>query len=193
MNKLEVVRWGILGAGSIANRLAEGVLVLPDAKLTAVGSRSQEKADAFADKYGIPNRHASYDALVNDPEVDVIYVATPHNFHKEHSILALNAGKHVLCEKPFTINECEAKEIVSVAQAKGLFVMEAMWTRFFPIMGKVRKLLKAGEIGEPYLLHADFGFKGTFNPEGRLYNPNLGGGALLDVGVYPISLASMIF
>src|SRR5258708_32154904 len=158
----------------------------------AVGSRDQAKADAFADKYGIPNRYAGYDALVNDPKVDVIYVATPHPFHKEHSLLALNAGKHVLCEKPFTINEGEAREVVDFAKSKRLFIMEAMWTRFFPLMGTVRKLLKAGEIGTPYLLHADFGFKGSFNPEGRLYNPNLGGGALLDVGVYPISFASMV-
>jgi predicted dehydrogenase len=193
MAKYGTVRWGILGPGLIANRLAEGVLALPDAKLVAVGSRDHSRADSFADKYGIPHRHGSYDALVNDADVDVIYVATPHNFHKEHSILALNAGKHVLCEKPFTINEAEASEIVKVARARRLFVMEAMWTRFFPIMERVRHLLKSGDIGTPYLLHADFGFKGTFNLEGRLFNPNLGGGALLDVGVYPVSLASMVF
>jgi predicted dehydrogenase len=193
MTNYSTIGWGILGAGSIANRLAEGVLALPDDKLMAVGSRSIDKADAFADKYGIPNRHASYDALVNDKDVDVIYVATPHNFHREHSILALNAGKHVMCEKPFAINLREAQAIVDLARAKKLFVMEAMWTRFFPLMGRVRKVLKSGEIGTPYLLHADFGFKGSFNPEGRLYNPNLGGGALLDVGVYPISFASMVF
>src|SRR5215468_4556174 len=126
MRDYSVIRWGILGAGSIANRLAEGVLALPDARLMAVGSRSKEKADAFADKYRIPNRHADYGSLVNDPEVDVVYVATPHNFHMEHSILALNAGKHVLCEKPCTINETQAQAIVDVARNAKLFVMEAM-------------------------------------------------------------------
>lgn len=193
MADYSVVRWGILGPGSIANRLAEGVLALPNARLTAVGSRDLARAEEFGAKYNIPNRHGSYQALVEDPDVDVVYVASPHTYHKEHSLLALNAGKHVLCEKPFTINEAEAREIVETARAKRLFAMEAMWTRFFPIMDRVRSLLAEGAIGQPKILYADFGFKGTFNPEGRLFNPALGGGALLDVGVYPVSLASMVF
>src|SRR5689334_22963725 len=127
------IRWGILGAGNIANRLAEGVNFLADAELLAVGSRDLAKANAFADKHGIKKRYGSYDELVADADIDVIYVATTHNFHKEHSLLALNAGKHVLCEKPFTINAGEAEEIVNTARKNNLFVMEAMWTRFFPL------------------------------------------------------------
>lgn len=192
MRDYSTVRWGILGAGNIANRLAEGVNFLPDAELAAVGSRDLEKANAFADKHQIPRRYGSYEELVNDPDLDVIYVATTHNFHREHSLLALNAGKHVLCEKPFTINAGEAEEIVAAAQAKNLFVMEAMWTRFFPLMYRVRDLLREGAIGTPWLVQSDFGFKATFNPSSRLFDPNLGGGALLDVGVYTLSFASMV-
>jgi predicted dehydrogenase len=187
------VRWGILGAGSIAKRFSEGVQSLPDAEVVAVGSRTQEKADAFADEFGIPHRHASYEALVADPDVDVVYVATPHPMHKVNTMLALNAGKPVLCEKPFTINAREAEEAVRTAREKQLFLMEGMWTRYFPAMYEVRRLLKEGAIGEPRMLQADFGFRGTLNPEGRLFNPALGGGALLDVGIYPVSLSSMIF
>src|SRR5690348_14338379 len=144
MNSFSPVRWGILGPGSIANSLAKGVAALPDAEVYAVGSRDLAKANTFADKYGIPNRYGSYKELVEDPSVDVIYVATPHPFHAEHTLLALNAGKPVLCEKPFTINERELEEVVRVARQKKLFLMEAMWTRFFPAMVKLRELIAAG-------------------------------------------------
>jgi predicted dehydrogenase len=186
------VRWGILGPGSIANSLAKGVAELPDAEVIAVGSRDKGKADSFADKYGIPTRYGSYQELVDDPNVDVVYVATPHTYHAEHSLLALNAGKPVLCEKPFTINAAQLKEVVRVAREKKLFLMEAMWTRFFPIMVKVRELIREGAIGEPRLVEADFGFRTDVNPKGRLFDPALGGGALLDVGVYVISFAHMV-
>ncbi len=186
------VRWGILGPGSIAKRFAEGVKALPDATLTAVGSRDQSKADAFADTYDIPHRHASYDALVADPDVDVIYVATPHTFHKDHSLLALQAGKPVLCEKPFTINAGELEQLVRVAREKNLFLMEGMWSRFFPLMYRVRESIRDGAIGEPRLVECDFGFRAGVNPESRLFNPALGGGGLMDVGVYTVSLASMV-
>ena len=186
------VRWGILGAGSIAKKFSEGVKALPDAQLVAVGSRDQAKADAFADTFAIPHRHASYEALVNDADVDVIYVATPHPFHKEHSLLALNAGKAVLCEKPVTINAHELQEMVDTARAKNLFLLEGHWSRFFPLMGRVRELLKEGAIGEPRLVGCDFGFRTGVNPEGRLFKPALGGGALLDVGCYTVSFASMV-
>ena len=187
------LRWGILGAGSIAKRFSDDVKKLGDHKLVAVGSREQAKADEFSDKYDIPNRHAGYEALVNDPEVDVVYVATPHNFHREHTLLALNAGKATLTEKPFTINRREAEDIVSAARQKNLFLMEGMWSRCFPIMGKVRELLKEGAIGEARMLYCDFGFRSGFNPKGRLFDPALGGGGLMDVGVYTVSLASMVF
>jgi predicted dehydrogenase len=193
MNNLSTIRWGILGPGNIARRFAEGVLSVNDARLTAVGSRDLARANAFADQYDIPKRYGSYQELVDDPEVDVIYVATPHNFHKEHSLLALHAGKPVLCEKPFTINAKEAEEVIAAARQRGLFLMEGMWTRFFPLMYRVRELLQERAIGEPRMLTADFGFRAEINPEGRLFNPALGGGALLDVGVYPVSLAFMVF
>jgi predicted dehydrogenase len=169
-----------------------------------VGSRDIAKADAFADKHGIAARHLSYEALVGDSSVDAIYVATPHNFHKEHSLLALRAGKHVLCEKPFTVNAKEAEEVIVEARGRNLFLMEAMWSRFFPGWAKVRELIAAGEIGRPRMLIADFGFRGAGigedgrlqlgeRAEARLYNPKLAGGALMDVGCYPVSLAQMLF
>ena len=192
-NNYSPLRWGILGPGSIASRFSTDVKPLADHLLAAVGSRDKAKADTFADKFGIPNRHGSYEDLVADPNVDVIYVATPHPFHKDHAILALNAGKAVLCEKPFTINAGEAEEVVKVARDKGVFLMEGMWSRFFPAMVKVRELLAEGAIGELRLLQADFGFRAGVNPEGRLFNPALGGGGLMDVGVYTVSLASMLF
>lgn len=186
------VRWGILGPGSIANSLAKGVAALPDAEVYAVGSRDRIKADIFAERHGIPVRYGSYQELVDDPKVDVVYVATPHTFHAEHTLLALNAGKPVLCEKPFTINERELEQVVRVARKRKLFLMEAMWTRFFPVMVKVRALIAAGAIGDVRMVEADFGFRTNVNEEGRLFNRALGGGALLDVGVYTVSFAQMI-
>ena len=187
------IRWGILGTGSIAKKFAEGLSVLPNADLVAVGSRAQETADAFGDQFGIPQRHFSYGALAEDPEVDAIYVATPHSLHRDNSILCLQAGKAVLCEKPFTINRGQAEDVVAVARGRGLFLMEAMWSRFMPIMYKVREWLSGGAIGEVNMVTADFGFRSTVNPGSRLWKPELGGGALLDVGVYPVSFSSMVY
>ncbi len=187
------IRWGILGTGNIAHQFATGLQSVPDAELAAVGSRSQASADKFGDEFKAATRHASYEDLAANPNVDVVYVSTPHPFHRENALLCLQHGKAVLVEKPFAINAHEAEEVVTIARQKGLFVMEAMWSRFFPLMVKVRELLAANAIGEPRLLQADFGFRAGVNPESRLFNPALGGGALLDVGVYPISLAFMIF
>lgn len=188
------IRWGILGTGSIARRIAAAVQFVDDAELVAVGSRTQESADKFGDEFSIPHRHASYEALVGDPDVDVIYVSTPHPFHKENSLLALEAGKAVLCEKPFTMNAAEAMDVVGLARIKRLFLMEAMWTRYLPVMVKVRELIAQGAIGEVRMLNADFGFRANpINPTSRTFDLALGGGAVLDVGVYPISLASMLF
>lgn len=189
----EKIRWGIIGTGNIAKHFARGLAALPDAELIAVGSRSQETADAFADPFNIPRRHASYEALVMDDAVDVVYVSTPHNLHKDNSLLALSAGKAVLTEKPFTINAREALEVIRCAREKRLFLMEAMWTRFIPAMARARELIAQGAIGEPRMVTADFGFRAGIDPQGRLFNPANGGGALLDVGVYCVSLASMIF
>lgn len=188
----DVIRWGILGTGNIANSFAKGLASVEDGSLVAVGSRSQESADAFADRYGAPKRHATYAGLVNDPEVDVIYIATPHAMHLENMLACLDAGKAVLCEKPFTINAAQAQQAIAHARSKGLFVMEAVWSRFLPLMDEIRRLLAAGEIGEVRMVTADFGFRTKFNPQGRLFNPAMGGGALLDVGIYPVSLAHMV-
>ena len=185
-------RWAILGTGRIAAIFAEGLKALEDAQLVAAGSRTQEKADAFADRFDIPRRHASYQALAADPDVDVVYIATPHSMHKENTILCLKANKAVLCEKPFAINAIEARAAIDVARATDLFLMEAMWTRFLPAMVQVRQWIDAGAIGAPRMVTADFGFRSAVNPESRLFNPALGGGALLDVGVYTISLAAMV-
>lgn len=186
------IRWGIIGTGSIAGKFAEGVASLLDADVVAVGSRSQAKADDFARRFNVVNRHASYEALVDDPEVDAVYVATPHSFHAENALMALAAGKPVLCEKPFTINARQAEAVIQLARAKNLLLMEAMWTRFLPPLVRLREMLAEGMIGEVRSLAADFGFRKE-SREGRLYDPALGGGALLDIGVYLVSLASMIF
>ena len=187
------VRWGILSTGNIAHSFATGLAGADGAEIVAVGSRSQESADAFGDEFDIPNRHGSYEALANDPDVDVIYIGTPHPYHKDNSLLCIDAGKAVLCEKPFTINAKEAEVVINRAREKGIFLMEAMWTRFSPVMTRIRELIAEGTIGEVNMLHADFGFRMAFDAEHRLFNPNLGGGALLDVGIYPISLAYMVF
>ena len=186
------VRWGILAPGSIARSFAEGLSALPDAELTAVGSRAQERADAFGDRFGVPHRHGSYADLAADPDVDVIYVATPHSAHKDATLLCLEAGKAVLCEKPFAINAAEAEAMIRAARDRKLFLMEAMWTRFFPAVAKVREWLAQGAVGRVQMVIADFGFCAGVDPEGRLFNLELGGGGLLDVGVYAVSFASMV-
>jgi predicted dehydrogenase len=189
----EKIRWGIIGTGSIAKKFATALAYLPEAELVAVGSRAQASADAFADIYHVPHRHTTYAGLAHDPDVDVVYISTPHPLHKDNSILCLEAGKAVLCEKPFTLNAREATEVINLARRKHLFLMEAMWTRFLPVMVEVRRLLADEAIGDVRVLLADFGFRGEWEPQDRLLNPALGGGALLDVGIYTLSLASMIF
>jgi predicted dehydrogenase len=186
------LRRGLLGTGGIA-RLFTSDLNLTDRAVTAVGSRTQQCADAFASAFGIPRAHGSYEALAADPEVDVIYVSTPHPFHAEGARLALEHGKHVLVEKPFTLNAAEARAVVDLAAAKGLVVLEAMWTRWLPHMVRVRDLLASGALGEVRAVLADHDQKLPVNPEHRLQNPALGGGALLDLGIYPVSFAWDVF
>jgi predicted dehydrogenase len=188
----DTINWGILGAGGIAALFARGLAVLPDARLIAVGSRTQPKADSFGEAFGVPHRHGNYETLAADPDIDVIYVATPHNLHRENSLLCLNAGKAVLCEKPFTINAAEAAEIITLAQQKNLFLMEAMWTRFMPAIRKIQQILAEGTIGDVRLVLVDFGFRPPFEPHSRLFDINLGGGALLDLGIYPVTLAWLV-
>jgi predicted dehydrogenase len=190
---MDSVRWGILGTGRIAHEFAAGLRDTPDAETLAVGSRTKKSASDFAASFGIARHYGSYADLVSDPDVDVVYVATPHPFHEANAAQCLKAGKHVLCEKPMTVNAAQAERLIALAGDRDLFLMEGMWTRFFPLMERVRHLLSSGAIGEPRLLNVDFGFRAPFDPLQRLFNPDLGGGALLDVGVYCVSLASMIF
>ncbi len=182
-------RWGVLGTGKIAHRFMQAAALVPEAQVVAVGSRAAATAEAFGEHYRIPRRYASYDALLNDPEVEIVYIATPHTLHAENTRAALEAGKHVLCEKPFTLNARQAEPLVALARQKGLFLMEGMWTRCFPLIREIVARVGAGEIGTIRMIQADFGFRAPFNPSGRLLNPALGGGALLDVGVYPVMLA----
>ena len=167
----------------------QAAFYVPDAQVVAVGSREQHTADQFGAQYGVPKRYGSYDALLRDPEVEVVYVATPHTLHAENTLAALQAGKHVLCEKPFTINAQQAEQVIQAARAAGKFVMEGMWTRCFPVVREIVRRIQTGELGEVRYLQADFGFRPEFNPASRLFAPELGGGALLDVGVYPVALA----
>lgn len=190
----ERTRWGILGTGRIANSFAEGLSVLPEAKLTAVGSRSADGARTFGEKWNVPNRHASYEALAADTEVDAVYVATPHSEHLSNTVTCLEAGKAVLCEKPLAVNAEQGRAMVKAARENGVLFMEGMWSRFPPGMTKVRELAASGTLGELRSLQADFGFRAkSRDPAGRLFNPALAGGSLLDIGVYPISLSSMLF
>ena len=186
------IRWGILGTGSIAHKFAEGLKAVPDGELVAVGSRSLLSANTFADEYGIPQRYGTYESLAAEADIDVVYVSTPHTLHCQNTLLCLNSGKSVLCEKPFAVNAVEAKTMIQCAREKNLFLMEAMWTRFIPAIIQVRQWLDEDVIGEVRMVLADFGFRAERNPEDRLFNPALAGGALMDIGVYEVSLASMI-
>lgn len=188
----DTLRWGILGTGAIAHKFATGLTAAPGAQLVAVGSRAQESADTFANTFNIPRRHASYQALAADPQVEAIYIATPHSFHAANSMLCLEAGKAVLCEKPFTINAQQADAVIALARQKRVFLMEAMWTRYLPAIVRLREVVASGVIGEVRMLAADFGFRTDYSEESRLFDPASGGGGLLDVGVYPISLAYML-
>ncbi len=166
---------------------------MPGAEIAAVGSRSQESADEFARAYGASVRaHPSYESLVADPDVDVVYIATPHAFHLENARAAFDAGKHVLCEKPLTLNLAEAEAMVAAADAAGRFLMEAMWMACNPVIRAVRDGIAEGRFGTPRQVHADLGFVVNQPPTGRLFNPELGGGALLDMGIYPLTFAHLM-
>ncbi|XXF78078.1 Gfo/Idh/MocA family oxidoreductase [Myxococcaceae bacterium GXIMD 01537] len=183
------IRWGILGTGWVAGLFAEGLRALPDARLQAVGSRTRRNAEAFARAHGAARAHGSYEALVADDEVDVVYVASPHAAHAAHCLLALAAGKPVLCEKPFTLDAAEARAVIAAARKRGVFCMEGMWMRFTPVFQEMEARVRAGAIGDVRMLTAHLGFPVEFSAGHRLFDPALGGGALLDLGVYPLSLA----
>ncbi len=188
---MRTYRWGILGLGSIARKFAADLAHVPGASLHAVASRSPVKARAFAAEFGAAHAVGSYEALMAVPDLDVVYIATPHSEHHAHALLCLRAGIAVLCEKPFTVNAGQAQELVAVAQAQGVFLMEAFWTRFFPAVNHALELLQAGAIGEVKHLVADFGGFMPYEPLGRLFNPKLAGGSLLDIGVYPLFLSQL--
>jgi predicted dehydrogenase len=185
------VRWGILATGAIAELFVSDLRLLPDARVVAVGSRTRAAARAFADRHGIPRAHGSWRELAEDPDVDVIYLAAPHSAHHAAARLCLEAGKPVLVEKPLTLDHPTASELVNLARASGVFLMEAMWTRCFPAIHRIQALIGEGAIGEITAVHADFGLAGPFDPSHRLRNRGLGGGALLDLGVYPVTIAHL--
>jgi predicted dehydrogenase len=182
------VRWGILGTGKIAKAFANALKDTPGAVLAGVGSRTLDSARVFADEFG-GTAYGSYEELAKAADVDLIYVGTPHPMHAENVRMALEAGKGVLCEKAFTVNREEAEALVALARSKKLFLMEAMWTRYLPALAEVRRIVASGEIGTVRQVIADLGFNAGFGPEHRVFNPELGGGALLDIGIYPLSIA----
>ncbi|MFI6929285.1 Gfo/Idh/MocA family protein [Streptomyces sp. NPDC050287] len=186
------VRWGILATGGIAAAFTADLVDLPDAEVVAVASRSQESAQGFAERFGIPRAYGDWNSLARDEGVDVVYVATPHSAHRAAAGLCLEAGRNVLCEKAFTLNAREAEELVALAKERGSFLMEAMWMYCNPLIRRLAGLVRDGAIGDVRSVHADFGLAGPFPPSHRLRDPLQGGGALLDLGVYPVSFAHLL-
>jgi len=191
-DNMEPVRWGILGTGNIAHAFATALMDTPGAILAAVGSRSGNSAEQFGRQFGSPVSYGSYQQLCDAPGVDIIYIATPHPVHAANATMALEGGKAVLCEKPFAMNLREAEKMVALARQNKLFLMEAMWTRYMPALAQLRRIVALGEIGAPRQLHADFGFYAPVDPAHRVNHRELGGGALLDLGIYPLSIAAAI-
>ena len=188
----EPVRWGILGTGKIARAFATALKETPGAVLAAVASRSIASAQAFADEFGVATAFGSYQALADALGIDIVYIATPHPIHAANATMLLHGGKAVLCEKPFTMNRLEAEKVIALAREKQLFLMEAMWTRFMPALAEVRRVIASGAIGKVHQVIADFGFTATKDPAHRVNNPDLGGGALLDLGIYPLSISAAL-
>lgn len=189
------LRWGVVAPGQIARRVTADIALLEDSELQAVSSRSQANAANFAEEFGFissysdSNGVSGYQHLFNDPDVDVVYIATPHSQHREVAEAALTAGKHVLCEKPFTVNSAEARALAEVAAANGVFLMEAVWTRFLPSINRAWDIIGSGELGEIRWVQADLGFVSAYDGNSRLWDPAVGGGALLDLAVYPLTWA----
>ncbi|MBV5314986.1 MAG: Gfo/Idh/MocA family oxidoreductase [Prolixibacteraceae bacterium] len=183
--------WAILGCGKIARKFATDLKLLPNARLYAAASRSIENAQSFATELVFEKAFGSYEDMVNDPKVDVVYIATPHSHHFEHSILCLNHKKAVLCEKAFAMNSREVNLMIETARKNNTFLMEAFWTMFQPSFKKVMAIIQSGELGAIKMVRSDFAFNAEYNPEKRLYNMELGGGSLLDIGIYPIFMSLM--
>jgi len=186
------IRWGIVGPGKIAHKFAQGLASLPDAKLFAVASRSEERAREFARQYKAPFFYQGYENITRNPDVDIVYIATPHPYHYENALMCLENGKPVLCEKPFTITRGQLQRIVDTSRSKKVFLMEAIWTRFLPTIQKVIEIRDSGKLGTIRAIYADFGFKAPVDYNGRLYNLDLGGGALLDIGIYLVFLSLLL-
>lgn len=188
----KTIKWGILGPGKIARKFAQDIQLHPDSEIYAVASRDYERAATFAAEFNVIRKYGSYQELVKNPEVDIIYIATPHVFHFEQAQLCLNAGKNILCEKPFGMNAREVAAISELAGNKGLFAMEGIWTRFIPGTEKVLEIINSGTIGEIQNIKADFGFLGNENTTRRVYDITLGAGSLLDIGIYPVYLSLLL-
>ena len=188
---MRTYNWAILGLGNIAHKFAKDLALVPGARLHAVASRSLAKARAFATDFGVPHAVGCYEDLLAVPGLDVVYIATPHSEHCAHTLLCLRAGLPVLCEKAFAQNAGQARDMIRAAREGRVFLMEAFWTRFFPAIAQALALVAAGHIGEVKHLVADFGFAAPYQPEGRLFNPALAGGSLLDVGVYPLFISQL--
>jgi len=186
---MKTYHWAILGCGHIAKKFASDLKLLPNARLYAAASRDLQNAQCFATEFGFEKAYGSYLEMVTDPNVDVVYIATPHSHHREHTLLCLNHKKAVLCEKAFTLNKPEAEEMVACARENNTFLMEAFWTMFQPSFIEAMQILKSGELGELKMVRSDFAFKAPFIEEKRLFNVALGGGSLLDIGIYPVFAA----
>lgn len=193
MENMQVVRWGILGCGNIARKFVQAVEAVEGAVVQAAASRNLGKAQQFAQDWNIPLAYGGYEKLWEKGNVDAVYIATPHNTHFIYTRQALLAGMPVLCEKPFTVTAAEAWELYHIAQEKQVFCMEAMWTRMLPAMRRMQEMVRRGDIGQVRRVAAQYCFSGKFDPSSRLYHPGLAGGALLDVGVYPLAAAAMIW
>ena len=189
---METYNWGIIGLGKIAHKFAKDLQTLPNAKLWAVASTLQSRADDFAAEYDVPNAFGTYEDLVNCPDLDVVYIATPHTGHFPCTMLCLKNKIPVLCEKPFGMNAEEVGKMIQTAKENDTFLMEALWTRFLPKTIEILSLIKENRIGKIVEIQADFGFKAKFDPESRLFKKNLGGGALLDIGIYPLFLSLLL-
>lgn len=187
-----MVRWGILGAGNIAKKLAADIALVKNAQLVAVASRSRQKASLFAKEFSIPRIHDSYEALAKNPEVDVIYIATPHSHHHENTLMCLENNKAVLCEKAFAVNYRQAKEMVEKARGKNVFLMEALWTKFLPHYNKMKSIVDGGQLGDISSVLINFGFKPRDPVPQRLFDPALAGGTILDIGVYNVFMAMSV-
>ena len=187
------IRWGILGTGWIAEKMVEALSAVNDAELTAVGSRTKEKANEFARKYHVETAYGSYEDLAADSRIDVVYIATPNTYHCANTLMCLRNGKAVLCEKPFAMNEKEVLQMISTEKEHNVFLMEAFWTRFLPSISKVRELIASGVLGQVRHIKSDHAKFRPFDPNQRSFNKSLGGGSLLDIGIYPVFLTLLLW